>query len=257
MIPLAEPVTCMVTNLAGAVRVLRMRSGFRQEDLAARCGVSRQLVSKLERGEFRHMTLRGLEQLVEALDARLDLRVVWRGEQLDRLIDAAHASLQEATAALLSKLDWDVRLEVSFNHFGDRGRVDILAFNAKHRILLVVEVKSAFGDLQETLGRLAIKTRLGQVLARDCNWPIPESVVPALVIADTRAARRLISSHRAMFVSFDVRGRSAHAWLRHPGIPARGLIWFASGPNSRAGSAIGRQRVRRPLKHRNDTPRRH
>lgn len=236
----------MPTNLPAAVRVLRVRSGWRQVDLAERCGVSRQLISKLERGEFHDMTVRGIQDVVEALDARLETRVVWRGEHLDRLVDAAHAALQESVAKLLTNLRWDVRVEVSFNHFGDRGRADIVAYQPAHRLLLIVEVKSAFGDLQDTLGRLAVKVRLGQLLARECGWPSPARIVPALVVVDTRSSRRIVGSHAALFAGFDLRGRSARAWLRHPAAhgSARGLLWFATSPNSRGGSAIGRQRVR-------------
>ena len=73
---------------------------------------------------------------------------------MDRLIDAGHALLQEKAAALVASNGWLVRSEVSFNHFGDRGRVDVLAFHPSARTLIVVEVKTAIGDLQETLGRI-------------------------------------------------------------------------------------------------------
>lgn len=42
---------------------------------------------------------------------------------------------------------------MSFNHYGDRGRYDILAFHPPTGILLVVEVKTGIGDVQATLGR--------------------------------------------------------------------------------------------------------
>ena len=60
---------------------------------------------------------------------------------------------------------WSVRPEVSFNHYGDRGRVDLLAFHAASGVALVIEVKGSIGDLQDALGRLDVKLRLGRSLA--------------------------------------------------------------------------------------------
>ena len=42
---------------------------------------------------------------------------------------------------LLVAAGWEVVPEATFNEFGERGSIDILAFHPKHGALLVVEVK--------------------------------------------------------------------------------------------------------------------
>jgi transcriptional regulator with XRE-family HTH domain len=234
----------MYTNLPRAVRFLRLNKGWSQAVLAVRAGVSRELVSRIERERLAGVTLGGVERVLTALGARLRATAAWQGEQLDRLMDAGHAALQQATAELLTTLGWIVRVEVSFNHYGERGRVDILAMHPLLRIVLVIEIKTALGDLQDTLGRLDIKVRLGRDLARDLGWTDIRAVIPLLVIADTRPARQAVADHAALFARLSVRGRQALAWLRKPVEPVpTGLLWFANRPNSHEVGIARRQRA--------------
>lgn len=222
------------TNASRAVRALRLRKGWTQSTLGRRAGVSRQVVSRIERGDVAGVTIGVLDRVATALAASVTVQCRWRGAELDRLIDAAHAALQQDAAALLIGCGWEVRAEVSFNHFGDRGRVDLLALDPSRRVLLVVEVKSALGDLQETLGRLDVKARLGRQIAAEVGWDQVGRVVPALVLADSKVARRAVVEHPALFARYGVRGRRAVAWLRALSERApSGLLWFANRPNSR------------------------
>jgi hypothetical protein len=207
--------------------------------------VSRPVISRIEHGDLGGVSVRSLTRVVEALDASADLAVRWRGEQLDRLIDADHARIVEGVVSLLESLGWMTRVEVSFNHYGDRGRVDVLAMHAPSRTLVVAEAKSAIGDTQDTLGRLDVKVRLGPMLASSVGWEEPARIVPALVIADSRVSRRVVAEHEGLFARFDVRGRAALAWLRRPElVQPTGALWFANLPNARGADV--KQRVRVP-----------
>lgn len=233
------------SNLPRAIRALRRRRRWRQADLAAQSRVSRQVISRLERGQLGSQSIRTVARLVEALDATAELMVRWHGEELDRLMDARHAALVQTTVARLQSTGWATRVEVSFNHFGDRGRVDVLAFEPRERLLVVVEVKSALGDLQETNGRLDVKVRLGPMLASSVGWDRPAAVIRALVLADTRTARRLVERHAGIFDAFSLRGRQALAWLRSPARPSpSGLLWFVQLPDSLGAGATRSARVR-------------
>lgn len=242
----------MWTNADRAIRALRLNKGWTQESLGARVGVSREMVSRAERGLLRAMTLRSIDRIAEALGASVQVTIRWHGEQLDRLIDAAHAALSQATAALLTSVGWQVRVETSFNHFGDRGRVDILAYHPGLETLMVIEVKSAIGDLQETLGRLDVKCRLARKVASGVGWTAISTVIPALVIGDSRRARRVVADHDALFARFSVRGRSAIAWVRHPAPPTpAGLLWFVKPPDSHPATiARGRRAPKRSASRR-------
>lgn len=223
----------MRTNLSRAVRALRWRQGLTQAFLAERAGVSREVISRLERGDFEGMAFRSMSQVAEALGGQLDVQLRWRGARLDHLLDAEHAAIQDGEARQLVEWGWIVRAEVSFNHSGDRGRVDLVAYAPAVGVLMVVEVKSVIGDIQDTIGRLNVKARLGSVLAREVGIGTVAAVVPALVIGDSRAARRIVARHASLFQSFPIQGRQARSWVRRPTSTAPpGLLWFAERPNS-------------------------
>jgi transcriptional regulator with XRE-family HTH domain len=203
-------------NLSSAIRFLRRRAGWRQVDLAAHAGASREMVSRIERGRIEGLTLGSLDTIAATLGGSLYVEVRWRGEQLDRLMDAAHAAVQEMVVRHLREVSWLSEVEVSFNWYGDRGRVDAVAFHSDTRTLLVVEVKVRFGDIQDTLGKLDVKTRLGRQLARQLGWPEPARVIPCLVVAD--GSHRPPNGGRApsAVARFNLRGRAVRRWLAAP-----------------------------------------
>jgi transcriptional regulator with XRE-family HTH domain len=218
---------------------------MRQADLGGRIGVSRELISRLERGEVRGLTLGSVEKVAVFLGATVDLTLRWQGEQLDRIADAAHAAIQKAVAEELTSLGWLVKVEVSFNHYGDRGRVDVFAFHPSTRLVVAVEVKTALGDLQETLGRIDIKARLARTIAAEVGWSGVTGAVATLVIGDSRTARRLVAKHAALFARYSLRGRAAVAWLRQPRPPIpSGVLWFMNLPNSHHTTVTRGRRVR-------------
>jgi transcriptional regulator with XRE-family HTH domain len=233
-------------NVTRAIPFLRQRAGLRQDDLAARVGVSREMVSRLERGALGGMTLASVERIAAGLGATLHLELRWRGEQLDRLMDAAHAVLEQTLVRDLRAAGCTVEVEVSFSVYGDRGRCDAVAYHADTGTLLIVEAKTRLGDVQELLGRLDVKARLGPQIARRLGWPAPRRVVPCLVVAEGRTARRVIASHPDLFARFELRGASARRWLANPTREAvSGILLFESVPYSHLPTT--RRRVRRRL----------
>ncbi|HEX6655233.1 MAG TPA: helix-turn-helix domain-containing protein [Candidatus Limnocylindria bacterium] len=234
----------MVRRIGPKVRVLRVRRGWRQADLAAGARVSRGLVSAIERDLLDAVTLGSLTRVIEALDARLLLEVQWRGADLDRLLDARHASLVDWLASVLRRLGWDVRPEVSFNRYGDRGCYDLIAFHPTQRMCLVVEVKTVIGDIQDLLGRLDVKLRVARQTALAQGWR-PAAIIPLLVIASDSTNRRHVRNHPALFERFVLRGRDVTQWLRQPREVLPGLLFFKTVPNASGGSLTSVRRVRK------------
>src|SRR5262245_29674192 len=152
------------------IRALRLRRRWRQIDLARAAGISQSSAARIELGRGRRMPVETLEKVAAALDARVDVRLSWMGEALDRLLDQDHAALVEVVAARLGIAGWDVRTEVTFWVRGERGSVDVLAFHASSGVVLVVEVKSVVPDVQATLSVHDRKSRLGIEIARSVGW---------------------------------------------------------------------------------------
>jgi transcriptional regulator with XRE-family HTH domain len=222
-------------------KALRLRKRLRQDDLAAEAGVSRGTIARIEHGHADKVTVETLEKVARPLGARVVCRLTWNGEGLDRLLDADHAAIVEQVVRILAGAGWLVATEVSFNVWGERGSIDILAFHPASRILLVIEVKSVVPDVQATLVTLDRKERLALDIARERGWDAI-AVARLLVIRDDRTARRRIEEHAATFGNaFPDRIGRIRAWLRAPDPrePLRGL-WFLSNDSQ----AVARQRIR-------------
>ena len=114
-------------------RRLRHRLGWRQQDVSEQAGISVSLYSMIERGHLDQVTLGRLRKVAAVLEVQLPLEARWRGGALDRVLSQRHADMSEAVAQMLTSADWEVRPEVSFNHFGERGIVDLVGWHSGHR----------------------------------------------------------------------------------------------------------------------------
>jgi transcriptional regulator with XRE-family HTH domain len=225
-------------------QAVRRRLRLRQADVARRAGIDRSTVSLLERGEGERLTLGTIRRCLGAIDVRLDLRATWHGPELDRLLDEDHAALQAAWAARLRRWRWQVWTEVSYSRYGERGRVDLLAWHPTHGFLLVAEVKTTLADAQEALGTLDAKARLGPFLAHQLSLPQPRAVVPAFVFREGMTTRRRLQRLEPLFARFEMRGAAAISWLRRPSAPAPGGLLIFSGANQGRTRGPGWRRVR-------------
>ena len=109
-------------------------------------------------------------EVCRALGARIECRLLWNGEALDRLLDESHAALVDIVIRWLRAAGWYTAPEVPFSVRGERGSIDVLAFHPTAATLLVVEVKSVVPDLQATLVTVDRKTRLASEIARERGW---------------------------------------------------------------------------------------
>jgi transcriptional regulator with XRE-family HTH domain len=222
-----------------SVRALRRRRGWTQDQLAGRARVSRSAVSRIERGEADRLTLRALLRITDALGARVLIRLLWQGEELDRLLDADHARLVEEILRRLAAAGWEATPEVTFRVGSERGSIDVFARDPSTGHLLVVEVKSVVPDIQATLAGVDRKARLAPGIARERGWAAGP-VSRLLVLPNDRTARRRVDAFGATFVrAFPARTVAIRAWLRDPG-KAIGGVLFVSG----AHQAGARHRIR-------------
>ena len=222
-------------------RAVRRRRGWRQIDVARRAGVSQQLISLIEHGHLEQVSLRTLRSVARALEIDLPLAPRWRGPELDRLLDAEHAALVEAAVVAFAGSGWVVSLEWSFNHFGERGAVDILGWHAANKALAVVEVKSRVVDVQDLLGKLDRKVRLArELLPRDRGWD-PAVVGRILVLPDTSTARDSIARlGRTFAASLPARTVETRRWLLDPREELES-IWFLRPTRSAGGPGLPRR----------------
>ena len=172
------------------------------------------------------MALGDVERVLDALGARLQVRVLWQGEELDRLLDRDHAVLVDAMLRLLGEDGWIAIPEVTFHVAGERGSIDILAWHEATRTLLVIEIKSVVPDIQATVGGLDRKSRLGPRIARDRGWDVM-SVARLLVLPDDRTTRRRVIAFSTTFQhALPTRTADVRRWLRNPSGSLAGILFL-------------------------------
>jgi len=185
-----------------------------------------------------------LVAVADALDGQLGLDFHWRGADLDRLVDADHATIAAALAGLYRAAEWEVVVEATFSEFGERGSIDVLAWHRATGAVAVNEVKASIGDAGGTLAGVDRKARLAPIIARKLGWTC-NSVSRFLVVAEGSTARRRIAAHADMFRSaFPLGGRECQAWIRRPTRRAVGGLLFLS-PGPREGNTRSSSRARR------------
>lgn len=225
-------------------RMTRFRRGWTQAELSARADISPTVISRIEAGQASRYRLRLVQRHGDALGLRVEVTVTGRGGDAVRLLDDEHAAIVEHVATLLRDAGWSVEAEASFNHYGDRGRVDLLAFHPERGTLLIVEVKTEVTDLQALFGAIDVRERLASRLAGSRGWTV-RNVATLLAVADVERNRRTIRAHRTLFARFERHGMRVRAWLRRPR-PRRSslLLYVAAAAAARPSWVATKQRVR-------------
>lgn len=205
-----------------------------QSRLAGLAGVSSGTVSLVERGHCESLSLRVVRRIAAAAEVRLELSARWRGGELDRLLSRRHSTLGESFAEfLLSQPGWVMAPEASFSIYGERGIVDQLVWHEETAHLLVVELKTEFGDINEMLGTLDRKRRLARTIAADRGWK-PKLVSVWLIVEDMHTNRRHATEHRRLLrAALPLDGRQLRSFLARPSAAACGMgFWPSTNPRS-------------------------
>lgn len=234
-------------RFGSVIRAVRQRRGWRQEDLAAKAGVSQATISRVERGHVGSLSVDTIRRIAATLDIRLELLARWRAGDLDRLLNARHSRLHEAVARTFARAHpgWSLAPEVSFAVFGERGIVDLAAWHEASRSLLLIELKTDIADVNELVGTFHRKVRLGRDIAADRGWT-PDTISGWIIVAPGRTNRERIAAHGAMLrAAFPMDGRAIGAWLRRPTGSVSALsMWRNSHPETARADLRPIRRVR-------------
>ena len=217
------------TYVGGLVRAVRVHRGLTQAEVGRLTGVSQRTVARVEHGDLQGVSLDSIERVAAGLGIRLRMDARWQGGDGDRLMDREHAAVVEAVVAELRRLGWEVLLEYTFNHYGERGSVDVIGWHALSGSLVIIEVKSRLLDLQDLLASLGRKIRIvPDRLTDERGWDVVR-VGRVVALPGTTANRRVIERHRAIFdASFPSRASAIRRWLRDPGDKGVAAVWFVS-----------------------------
>ncbi len=196
---------------------MRIRRKLRQRDLSVAAGVPRGVIALIEHGRLDEVGFGQIRAVARALDARFEGLVRWQGGDLDRLTNRGHAQMHEAMARWFAELDgWLAVPEVSFAHYAERGVIDVMAWHASARIVLVIELKTAIVDINDLMSTMDRRRRLAWKIADDLGWN-PELVATWVVVAPDRTNSRALAEHATVLrAKFPGDGRSMRRWLARP-----------------------------------------
>jgi transcriptional regulator with XRE-family HTH domain len=226
-------------------RELRLRLGWQQRLAAAKAGISTSSYSEIERGLIDRAPIGKLRRVAAVFEVRLVLEPRWRGAALDRVSSSRHAGMAERVARLLLNAGWEIRPEVSFSRYGERGVVDLVAWRAVTRTVLLVEVKTELADINDLLAVTDRRRRLAPAIVEPFGW-VPQNVGQWVVVAASRTNERRLAEHRTIIrAAFPDDGRAIAGWLASPSRPLAAL-WFLpdSDGSSVRRAAAPRLRVR-------------
>jgi transcriptional regulator with XRE-family HTH domain len=228
------------------IRAIRRRQEKRQIDVAVAAGCSTATVSRIEHGLWAELAFGRILAVADVIGVRLDVTPRWRGAELDRVIDEGHARLLGLVAGLLPGWGWEIRIEVTYSEFGERGSIDLLAWHAETATLVVFEIKTELGAVEGLLRPLNAKVRLASTVAqKQFGWR-PAIVAVIVVFPESVAVRRQVARHETVLRgALPATSRELRTWLRNPAGSMRG-IWFLSNLHgtvaSRNPSAVRRVR---------------
>ena len=201
-------------RIGEVIRRTRTEHRWSQDSLAERLHVSQSKVARLESG---HLTFVDVE-LVSRAFAELGIRATFDANTLGlagrrEQRDLVHAACEGHVARRLHRSEWAPRLEVEIGQGRWRGWIDVLAFRASDRSLLVVEVKSELDDvgrIQRTIGWFE---REAWSAAERLGWRPRRARSALLVLATAENDDRLSRNATALRATFPGSAAQLAGWV--------------------------------------------
>jgi transcriptional regulator with XRE-family HTH domain len=233
------------SRIGRGLRAIRIRANATQQKVAEGARVPRAVVACVERGDFARVRVGQLLSIALELKADIDVVLRWNGTELDRLLNAGHSAMHELVVGTLTAAAWDVVPERSFSIWGERGVIDLLAWHAETRTLLIVELKTEIVEVQRLIGTVDRYRRLAPHVVRDLGWE-PLTVGVWVAVAESPTNRRRLGEHAAVIrAAFPSDGRTVTGWLRGPSGSLRALSFLSdAGLANRTAARSSRRRVR-------------
>ena len=172
---------------------------------------------RVEAGRLDRVRFGDIRRYATALGARFDGSGLWRGADLDRMINRGHARMHEATIRWLHEIGgWLALPEVSFAVGRERGVIDIVAWHAASRSVLVIELKTRVADVNDLMATMDIRARVVRQIARDRGWD-PIAIGIWVLLASGRTNARVLAEYAGVLrAKFPADGRAIRGWLAKP-----------------------------------------
>ncbi|HEY5520652.1 MAG TPA: helix-turn-helix transcriptional regulator [Candidatus Limnocylindrales bacterium] len=229
---LAEPPRDLDKTLVGVrillgsrIREQRVKRRWPQRELATAAGLGKSVVQLAETGGpvsvetyVRLVLALGLRLEVELRDARRRSSVAVEGQ------DIVHSAMGEFEVDRLSRFGFRTGVDEPYQHYQFAGRADVIAWDADARVLLHIENRTRFPNIQEVAGswnakRQYLPAQLAERLALR-GWASVTNVMVTLWSAEALHSVRL---RKATFRSLCPNGTEAFEAWWNGSPPTRGV----------------------------------
>jgi DNA-binding XRE family transcriptional regulator len=195
-----------------------------QAELAAAVGVSRAHIASIESGRS-NPSLDATHRIGVALG--LELQLIGRAPVVFNAPtqrDVLHAWCSGYAGRRLSGFGLEVRREVTIGRGRSRGWIDLLAYDPRRRVLVVVEIKTWIDDLGSIERQLDWYEREAAASATAFGWRPARTLSWVLALATEDVDEALRRSRDAVARAFPGRARDLFTFLAGGAIvPTRGI----------------------------------
>jgi transcriptional regulator with XRE-family HTH domain len=172
-------------RVGSSIQSTRQAFGWTEREFAGRLDTNQAAVQRLEAGRQSHLDVRLATAALDLLGIRVTIDanpvgLAGRREQHDLV----HARCSGYVARRLKQCGWEVRTEVEIGEGRFRGWIDVLAYRASDRALLVIEIKTEIDDFGRVLRSIGWYVRSSRDAARAVGWQ-PRVIVPVVIALAT------------------------------------------------------------------------
>jgi len=177
------------------------------------------MVSEIERASVPDLPIATAVRILNALEVRIDLRLLAPVVATLPVKDRAHARCVAYVARRLERSGWLVSTEVAVGDGRWRGFIDVLGFHASSTVLLVVEVKIVLDDIGALDRQIGGYERFAWAAAHTAGWR-PRATTAALLLLATDDNDRRLSEHRTYLDRrFRIRASDLLSFIADPDEP--------------------------------------
>ncbi len=218
-------VTTVRVAFARWCRDTRLELDITQLELAAAVGVSRAHIAAIETGRA-NPSLAIVDRIGEVLGLEFQLiakRPIVIGAPSER--DAVHARCSGYVQRRLDRLGWLTAREVEVVQGRTHGWIDLLAFDPKTGMLLIIEIKTSLDDIGAVERQVAWYERLAPRAVSARGWRPRRSQSWVLALASAEVDGVIRRQRDVMLLALPLRAPAMRAVLAMPATarPGRGL----------------------------------
>lgn len=201
-------------SFARVVRTYRARLGYTQAQVGAAAGVNRGYIAAVESGRA-NPSLDVVERIAGSLG--LVVETTFRPPSIlgpRNQVDDLHWRCIGQAERRLRGHGAETAREVEIIHARSHGWIDLLAFDPRTGVLIIIEVKTWVDDLGAVERQLGWYERSAFEAARRLGWA-PIRSVPWLLVLATAAADRFVRDNKdTLAINFPMRARQMMAIAR-------------------------------------------